>query len=327
MKTLAIVIPCYNEQEVLPEIFKRLAAKLDELITTNTISVQSKVLFVDDGSTDNTWTVISTLHAQDSRFLGIKLSANNGAQNALYSGLMTARHFADFIVSMDSDLQDDITAINQMIAEHYKGAEIIYGVRKSRKKDSFFKCSSAHFFYSFMHHMGADIVYDHSDYRLMSKRAVNCLSEYTEVNLFLRGIVPLMGFKTATVKYDRNKRFAGKSKYPLHKMISFAFDGITSFSIKPITFIIKLGVFSLIISAIIIIYSLVRKFTGYTVAGWTSLMASIWFLGSIIIISIGVIGEYIGKIYMQTKQRPRYFIESTLGDFQQNKNGNIKNDE
>ncbi len=314
MQTLAIIIPCYNEQEVLHETYNRLSKKLDYLILTNKISSQSKVLFIDDGSTDNTWNIITSLHAKNKMVMGIKLSSNVGAQNTLYSGLMTARHFADMIISMDSDLQDDINAIDTMIDEYNNGAQIVYGVRTTRKNDSFFKCTTAHLFYRCMKHMHTKIIYDHSDFRLMSKRAVNCLSKYTEVNLFLRGIVPLIGFKTAVVKYERNKRFAGKSKYPIHKMISFAFDGITSFSIKPITFITKIGVVSLVISVCIIIYSLVTKIAGYPVAGWTSLMASIWFIGSIIIISIGIIGIYIGKIYMQSKHRPRYFVETILTD-------------
>lgn len=317
MQILAIIIPCYNEQEVLPETYKRLTKKIESLILTNKISAQSKVLFIDDGSTDNTWNIITSLHSKNKIVMGIKLSTNVGMQNALYSGLMTARHFADMIISMDSDLQDDINAIDTMINEYNNGAQIVYGVRTKRKTDSFFKCTTAHLFYKCMR---TKIIYDHSDFRLMSKKAVNCLSEYTEVNLFLRGIVPLIGFKTAVVEYERNKRFAGKSKYPLHKMISFAFDGITSFSIKPITFITKMGLFSLTISVGIIIYSIVRKMTGHTVEGWTSLMASIWFIGSIIIISIGIIGIYIGKIYMQTKQRPRYFVEkSILSDSEINK--------
>ncbi len=312
MKVLYIVIPCYNEEEVLPETSKQLKEKITTLIKGKKIAKESKILFVDDGSKDKTWKLIEELTKEDNIFAGVKLSRNKGHQNALLAGLMTAKEHADMAISMDADLQDDINVIDLMIDKYEDGNEIVYGVRGSRKKDSFFKRFTAQSFYKLMKILGVDIIYNHADCRLMSKRALECLSEFKEVNLFLRGIVPQIGLKNEIVYYDRNPRFAGKSKYPLKKMLSFAFDGITSFSIKPLRLILSLGVLILFISIIIMIYSLVVKILGSTVPGWTFITISIWFIGGLQMISIGIIGEYIGKIYSETKQRPRYLIEKTI---------------
>ena len=258
--------------------------------------------------------MISELHNNDYLFTGISLSHNRGHQNALLAGLMTAMKFADAVISMDADLQDDIAAIDEMISKYNSGCDIVYGVRSSRKKDSFFKRTTAQSFYKLMSSMGAETVYNHADYRLMSKRALLALSEYKEVNLFLRGIVPMLGFKTDVVYFERAERFAGESKYPLKKMISFAIDGITSFSIKPMRFITGLGVTIFMLSIVMFVYTLIRFFIGETVIGWSSLIISVWAIGGLILLSIGIVGEYIGKIYLETKSRPRYFIEEFLDD-------------
>lgn len=306
---LYIVIPCYNEEEVLNITYAELDKKIQSLIDENMISKDSKAVFVDDGSDDSTWSLITAIHEKNARFEGIKLSKNQGHQNALLAGLFYAGERADIVVSIDADLQDDIDAINQMIEKYSMGAEIVYGVRNDRKTDTMFKRGSAQIFYRIMRIMGAEIIYNHADFRLMSSKSIKELMNFKEVNLFLRGIVPLLGFETAVVEYQRRERAAGKSKYPLKKMMSFALDGITSFTIKPIDMIISAGMVCFIISIIMLMYSCIRHFMGETVSGWTSLMTSIWALGGLQVLSIGVVGKYIGKVYMEVKERPRYIIE------------------
>lgn len=312
MKILYLVIPCYNEEEVLPITKKALKEKMESLISAKKISADSKVMFVNDGSKDKTWELIEKYHKEDPLFVGVKLSRNKGHQNALLAGLMTAKKYADITISMDADLQDDINVIDKMIEEYNKGKEIVYGVRSSRKKDSWFKRTTAEGFYKMMHLMGVEVVFNHADCRLMSKRALNELEKFDEVNLFLRGIVPLIGFDTSIVTYERNERLAGVSKYPLKKMLAFAWDGITSFSVKPLKMITTLGFIMLFISIIMIIYTIIVKILGNTVDGWAFIMLSIWFIGGVQLLSIGLIGEYVGKIYSETKHRPRYIIEREL---------------
>lgn len=309
---LYIVIPCYNEEDVLEETSKRLKVKMNKLVENKIISNKSKVLFVNDGSKDKTWKLIESIEKKEKNFTGISLSRNRGHQNALLAGLLTAKEKADVIISMDADLQDDIDAIDKMLEKYNDGADIVYGVRNSRKKDTLFKKTTAQGFYKIMKLFGVDIVYNHADYRLTTKKVLDELEKYNEVNLFLRGIFPLIGFKSEIVYYERGERFAGESKYPLKKMIHFAWDGITSFTIKPLHFIFSIGIIIFIVSILIMIYSLVRKVTGNTVSGWTFLSISIWFIASLQMISIGIIGEYIGKIYMEVKHRPRYCIEKNL---------------
>jgi glycosyltransferase involved in cell wall biosynthesis len=310
---LSIVVPCYNEEEVLPETAKRLQEKINSLISRRVISDRSTIIFVDDGSADKTWEIITRLHAEKPEiFSGIKLSKNRGHQNALLCGLFSAKDLCDACISLDADLQDDIEVIDEMVEKYKTGCEIVYGVRSGRKTDTPFKRLTALCFYSFMKLLGADIVYNHADYRLMGKNALAALSEYREINLFLRGIVPMLGFKTGIVYYSRAERFAGKSKYPLQKMIKFALEGITSFSIKPIRMITSLGILIFCASIGMIIYFFVRHYTGHTVTGWSSTICSIWAIGVIILFSIGIVGEYIGKIYLETKQRPRFHVEEFL---------------
>ena len=311
---LYIVVPCYNEEEVLPITAKTLLNKVNILKSNNIISCDSKVLFVDDGSNDNTLDYIKKLNDIDNTFIGISLSKNRGHQNALLAGLMYAKDRADIIISMDADLQDDVNAVDEMIEKYYAGCDIVYGVRSDRKNDTVFKKSTAQAYYKIMNKIGVELVYNHADYRLMSKRAVEALSEFKEKNLFLRGIVPKLGFKTDCVYYERGKRQAGESKYPLRKMLSFAIQGITSFSVKPIRLITFGGFLMFIISMITLIVSIVKWHNGVTVTGWTSLICSIWAIGGIIMVSLGIIGEYIGKIYIETKQRPNYFIDEIIGD-------------
>ncbi len=311
-KILYLVIPCYNEEEVLPLTKKELKEKMDNLIKENKISKDSKVMFVNDGSKDKTWELIEEYHNEDPLFVGVKLSRNKGHQNALLAGLMTAKKYADITISMDADLQDDINVIDKMIEENNKGSEIVYGVRSSRKKDSWFKRFTAESFYKLMRVMGVEVVFNHADCRLMSKRALDELERFDEVNLFLRGIVPLIGFQTSVATYERKERAAGESKYPLKKMVSFAWDGITSFSVKPLKMITTLGFIMLFISIIMIIYTIVVKILGNTVDGWAFIMLSIWFIGGVQLVSVGLIGEYVGKIYSETKHRPRYIIEREL---------------
>lgn len=311
---LFVVVPCFNEEEVLPETSKQLKEKLNELMRNSLISTKSKVVFVNDGSKDKTWEIIENLHKEDPIFRGIKLSRNRGHQNALLAGLMTVKDEADMLVTIDADLQDDIGVLDQFVQKYNEGCDIVYGVRSSRKKDSFFKRNTARFFYRFMKIMGVETISDHADYRLMSKRALNALEEFKEVNLFLRGIVPLIGFKSDKVYYERNERFAGKSKYPLSKMISFAVTGITSFSIRPIKMITWLGFLVFLVSLGALIYTIVGYFMGGTSIGWASVIVSVWAIGGLILLSIGIVGEYIGKIYMETKNRPKYIIEDYLNN-------------
>ncbi len=309
---LYIVVPCYNEEEMLHITSEKLEEKLRTLKNAGRISDDSRVVYVDDGSKDNTWNIIEEMHHNNKVFNGVKLSRNEGHQNALLAGLDYARNHADMIVSMDADLQDDIDAVDAMIDKYHAGAEIVYGVRNDRSTDSAFKRGTAQLFYKMMKIMGAEIVYNHADFRLMSKRAVDELMNFKEVNLFLRGIVPLIGFKTDIVEYERHERIAGESKYPLKKMLSFAVDGVTSFSIKPINMIITAGFVCFLISVGMLIYSCIRHFTGDTVSGWTSLMTSIWALGGLQVVSIGVVGKYIGKVYLEVKERPRYIVDKYL---------------
>lgn len=309
---LYVVIPCYNEEEVLPETAKRMKEKMNALIESKKISNQSRVVFVNDGSKDKTWEIITTLHAQDKLYSGINLSRNRGHQNALLSGLMTAKDYADMVISMDADLQDDINAIDAMVDKYLDGCDIVYGVRSKRATDTFFKRFTAEAFYRLMNKLGANTVFNHADYRLMSKRALEGLAEFKEVNLFLRGIVPMIGYKSDIVTYERSERFAGESKYPLKKMLAFAMEGITSLSIKPIRLITGLGFTIFMVSIAMLIYALVSFFMGRAVAGWSSVIISIWAIGGLLLLSIGVVGEYIGKIYLETKARPRYIIEEFL---------------
>lgn len=306
---LCLVIPCYNEEEVLPVTSSAVKEKFQSLLNSGKISENSRIVFVDDGSKDKTWSIIKNLHESDTVFEGIKLSRNRGHQNALLAGLMTVKDRFDAVISMDADLQDDIDAIDRMIDCYGNGTDVVYGVRSSRKNDTFFKRFTAAAFYKFMKLMGAETVYNHADFRLMSRRALDALSEFHEVNLYLRGMVPLVGFKSETVFYERGKRAAGKSKYPLRKMLSFAFDGITSLSIRPIELVIRVGILFSVIGLGVLIYSFVQWLLSNTIAGWTSLIASVWLIGGLQIIAIGVIGKYVGKIYLETKQRPRFIIE------------------
>lgn len=314
MSTLYLVVPCYNEQEVLADTSKQLKKKMKDLIEKNIISSDSRIVFVDDGSRDTTWTIISSLHNEDKIFQGVKLSRNRGHQNALLAGLMTVKDKCDITISLDADLQDDINAIDEMVKCYDEGCDVVYGVRSARDTDTFFKKFTAESFYKIMKAMGADVVFNHADYRLMSSRALNRLEEFGEVNLFLRGIVPMIGYKSDTVYYERRERLAGESKYPLKKMLAFAWEGITSLSMKPIKWISALGIAIFAISIIMLIYSLIRHFTGHTVAGWTSTMLSIWTIGGLQLFAIGVIGEYVGKVYLETKNRPKFIVEKYLDD-------------
>ncbi len=318
---LWIVVPCYNEEEVLPETSKRLAAKLDSLIAQEMVSSGSRILLVDDGSSDATWRQIAALHdgnlngvsAAPGVFCGLKLAHNAGHQNALFAGLMHAyRQGCDCAISLDADLQDDINAIDEMIERHAEGAEIVYGVRNNRDTDTRFKRSTAEAFYSLMRFLGVEMVSDSADYRLMGKRSLGALSEFKETNLFLRGIVPSLGFATAKVYYRRGERFAGESKYPLKKMVSFALEGITSFSIAPVRLITLIGVLAVIVSVVMILYALASLIMGSVVAGWTSLIVSIWLVGGLIMIALGVVGEYVGRTYLEAKGRPRYIVDEVL---------------
>lgn len=311
---LYLVIPCYNEEEVLPETSRRLKEKLLKLIEKGKIAKGSRIVFVNDGSKDRTWEIIRALHEDDSLYSGINLSRNRGHQNALLAGLMTVRDHADFVISMDADLQDDIEAVDEMIDKYHNGMDIVYGVRSSRAKDSFFKKATAEGFYKIMNAMGANTVFNHADYRLMSRRALDGLSEFGEVNLFLRGIVPMIGYPWDVVYYERGERFAGESKYPLGKMVSFAVEGITSLSVKPLRFITGLGFLIFLVSIGMLIYSFIRHFMGATIVGWTTLMVSVWAIGGLILLSLGVVGEYIGKIYLESKMRPRFIIEQFLNE-------------
>lgn len=309
---LYIVVPCYNEQEVLPETSKRLYDKMTALREQQKIDKKSRILFVNDGSKDATWRLIEELCAKSPLYAGVNLSRNRGHQNALLAGIATAAPHADMIVSMDADLQDDINAMDEMIAAYQAGNDVVYGVRSSRQKDSFFKRNSAQLFYRLMKLLGAEIVYNHADYRLLSKRAAEALLSFDEVNLFLRGIVPMVGFQSTTITYERGERFAGKSKYPLGKMVTFALEGITSLSVKPIRMITAGGLLVCVVSLVMLIKAFVDYFSGNVEPGWTSVIISIWVLGGLQLFAIGIIGEYIGKTYMETKERPKFIIESVL---------------
>lgn len=313
MPKVYFVVPCYNEEEVLNETIKRLTEKLQTLIATGRADENSRMLFVDDGSKDKTWSIIEE-HSRINKYVGgVKLSRNRGHQNALLSGLMTAREQqCDCVISLDADLQDDIEVLDEFIDKYMDGCEVVYGVRNSRKKDTFFKRTTAQGYYKFMKALGVDIVYNHADYRLMGSRALDALADYKEVNLFLRGIVPLIGYRHDYVYYERNERFAGESKYPLKKMLKFAFDGITSFSVKPLKLITKLGIITCVLSLIGFIYAIVSWCLRVATAGWASIICSIWFIGGLQMLCIGIVGSYVGKIYGEVKQRPRYRIETTI---------------
>ena len=309
MSRLYIVVPCYNEHEVLPMTSQIFIKKLEELSSAGEISADSRVLFVNDGSRDNTWEIIKELSETYTFVEGISLSRNRGHQNALLAGLMYAKDRCDITVSIDADGQDDINAINEMVREYHKGCDVVYGVRATRKKDTFFKRVTAEGFYKFMRFMGAEVVYNHADYRLLSRRVLEELSSYKEVNIFLRGMVPLVGFKSTSVFYDRNERLAGKSKYPLRKMLSLAWNGITSLSVKPIHIVMTLGLIVSLLGFAGCIWAVIIGILGSGTAGWASTVCIITFLGGIQLLSLGIIGEYVGKIYLETKGRPRYIIE------------------
>lgn len=296
------------------ETTKRLEAKYVDLIEQGKISEKSRILYVNDGSKDRTWSIIEELYKENPHVSGLNLSRNRGHQNAVFAGLMYVKDYCDAAISMDADLQDDINAIDEMVDKFNQGIDVVYGVRSSRKKDTFFKKFTAEGFYKIMKWMGVDIVFNHADYRLMSKRVLEQMENYKEVNLFLRGMVPLIGYPSDNVYYERQERFAGESKYPLKKMLSFAFDGITSFSVKPIRFILSMGMIIFLVSIVILLYSVVRHFMGATVLGWSSLMVSVWALGGLQLLAIGVVGEYIGKMYLETKGRPRFAIQDVLND-------------
>ena len=310
--TLYIVVPCYNEEAVLPETARRLREKLEQLMGEGKISPKSRVLLVNDGSRDGTWSIIQGLHQDCPLFSGVDLSRNRGHQNALLAGLMTAKDRADMVISMDADLQDDINAVDAMVDKFHEGCDIVYGVRSSRARDSFFKRITAEGFYRIVNFLGAETVFNHADYRLMSRRVLEGLAQFREVNLFLRGIVPLIGYHVGYVAYERGERFAGESKYPLKKMLSFALEGITSLSTKPIRYITLMGFLVFLVSLLMLIYSIVRWAHGVTVIGWVSVICSVWAIGGLILLSLGVIGEYIGKIYLETKARPRFLIREVL---------------
>lgn len=312
MTTVNFIVPCYNEEKVLPETSKRLVKKLNSMADLSLIDRKSKIVFVDDGSKDGTWTVIEQLCGENEEIVGLKLAHNRGHQNTVFAGLMYCVDKCDCAISLDADLQDDVDALDEFVKKFIEGCDVVYGVRKSREKDSFFKKTTAEGFYKVMKSLGVDIVFNHADYRLMSKRAIEGLSEYTEVNLFLRGMIPLIGYRSDYVYYERHERFAGESKYPLKKMISLALDGITSFSVKPLKLISNFGVVLSFLSIVGLLYALISYFTGHAVDGWTAIVSSIWLLGGIQLLCLGVVGGYIGKIYNEVKRRPRFRIEECI---------------
>lgn len=312
MDRLAIVVPCYNEEEMLPLTTKELTGVLSDLITKQKIAPDSYILYVDDGSKDSTWELIRRFHEEEKKVFGLKLAGNVGHQNALTAGMLNAMEHADIMISIDADLQDDTAVMEEMVDKFHEGKDIVYGVRNDRKKDSFFKRTTAQMFYKVMAAFGVKTVYNHADYRLMSKRALQEFSKYQEINLYLRGVMPLIGYETDCVYYERKERVAGESKYPLKKMLALAWNGITSFSVKPIDFITALGGFLIFLCVIAAVYALVSYCNGHTVPGWTSLILSIWFLGGMQLVAIGMIGQYIGKIYIEVKHRPRYNVETYL---------------
>lgn len=309
-----IVLPCLNEEEVLGETSTRLLKLMNSMIKEDLVSNESRIVFVDDGSKDKTWSIIKELSEKNEYINGIKLAKNAGHQNALFAGLMTVKDAADCVISIDADLQDDINVIRNFVIKFREGFDIVYGVRSKRKTDSFFKRNTAIFFYKLMKTMGVNIVFDHADYRLMSRRSLDALSEFSEVNLFLRGMVPLVGYTSTNVYYERGERFAGESKYPLKKMLALAVDGITSFSITPIRMVTVIGFLFSLVSVFVALYGLLSNLFGYTVSGWTSLIVSIWLIGGVQLLALGLIGEYIGKIYKEVKRRPRFIIEEYLKD-------------
>ena len=310
---LYMVVPCYNEEAVLHETAKQLKEKYVSLISRELISDKSRIVFVNDGSKDKTWEIITKLHNDDPDFFsGINLAYNSGHQNAVLAGLMTVKDICDMAITMDADLQDDINTIDAMVEKYYEGNQVVYGVRSARDTDTFFKKFTAEGFYKFMKVMGADVVYNHADFRLMSKRVLSELAGFKEVNLFLRGMVPLIGFQSCSVYYERHERFAGESKYPLKKMLAFAINGITSFSTKPLKLITLLGLIMCIISVLTFIWAFIVKLSGQSVTGWSSMMCSIWLIGGLQLFCLGIIGEYVGKIYSEVKQRPRYIIDKFI---------------
>lgn len=309
---LYIVVPCYNEQEVLPTTTPKLIEQLNALVEAQLIDKESRILYVNDGSIDDTWQLIEQYTQQHPQVCGVKLAGNVGHQNALLAGLEAASERADITISIDADLQDDVAVMTEMVQKYQQGCDIVYGVRRERKTDTWFKRNSALAFYKLMRRLGVKSVYNHADYRLMSRRAVKQLLNYRERNLFLRGIVPLVGYKTDSVFYNRGERLAGESKYPLSKMLNFAVNGITSFSIKPVRMVLTLGIIFTLIALGILIYVLIAYFSGRTVSGWASLILSLWFIGGCVLIGLGIVGEYIGKIYIEVKDRPRYNVEKEI---------------
>ena len=307
------VLPCYNEEAVLPETARRLTEKMDAMTAAGLIDPGSKFLLVDDGSKDRTWELIAGFADANPYCAGLRLAHNRGHQNALLAGLMAAKDRADCAISLDADLQDDVDALDRFIEKYNEGCDVVYGVRRGRDTDSLFKRFTARGFYKFMRALGADVIYDHADYRLMSKRALEALSEYREVNLFLRGIIPLIGYRSDYVYYDRFERFAGESKYPLKKMIAFAVDGITSFSVRPLKMISNLGILISLLSVFGLLFVLISYFSGHTIPGWSTTVFTIWLLGGIQLLCVGVLGNYIGKIYNEVKARPRFRVEETKG--------------
>ena len=314
MTVLYLAVPCYNEEEVLDDTTEKLLKKYHQLIAEKKISPKSRIVYIDDGSKDKTWEIITRLHKQHELVTGLKMSRNRGHQNTLYGGLVTLKDYADAVISIDADLQDDINAIDEMLEKYENGCDIVYGVRKKRETDTFFKRFTAESFYKILASMGAEVVFTHADFRLMSKRALDSFAEFKEVNLFLRGIVPMVGFKSGIVEYERLERQAGESKYPLSKMLALAWQGITSLSVKPIRMIMWLGIVIFLIAFGFGIYSFIAYFFGKTEPGWASLFLSVWALGGLQLFAIGVIGEYLGKVYLETKQRPRFIVEKFLGD-------------
>ena len=310
--TIILTVPCYNEEEVLPETFQRLSTLLEQMIQQGLVDDSSRILFVNDGSRDRTWELIRQFYIKSPYVCGVNLAGNVGHQNALMAGLEVAKEKGNMIVSIDADLQDDIQVIPEMVRKYREGNDIVYGVRRERKTDSFFKRTTAQGFYKLMSRLGVKSIYNHADFRLMSRRAVEQLCRYRERNLYLRGIVPQLGYQTACVYYDRNKRTAGESKYPLKKMMGLAIDGITSFSVKPVRMLVTMGVFLLVIAMAILVYVLCALIAGKAVSGWSSIMLSIWFIGGCLLIGLGIVGEYVGKIYLEVKERPRYNIEEIL---------------
>lgn len=314
MTKLYLAIPCYNEEAVLRDTASKLLNKYNKMIEEGKISFGSKIVFIDDGSKDNTWKIISQLHKENNVFQGIKLSCNRGHQNALLCGLITLKDKADAVISIDADLQDDINAFDAMIDRFENGCDVVYGVRSKRETDTFFKKFTAECFYKIINKMGAKVIFNHADFRLMSKKALEAFSLYKETNIFLRGMIPLIGFKYDIVTYERSERLAGESKYPLKKMLALAWEGITSLSIQPIRFITALGAIVFAVSFIMILYSLISYFIGVAVSGWASTLCSIWAIGGLQLLAMGIIGEYIGKIYLETKSRPRFIVEEYLED-------------